>query len=200
MGSTTSSIKRVNYILWFKKKRKQHTRETELNKEIEKYMTMGEKPTKYFLNLENRNFVSKHIRELKQEGKTINKPKDILNEMNFFYQNLYNEKDIIDIDNSNYSKIEEKITKLNDSKNEELERDISMEDLRKIVYNSKNNKSPGPDGFSNEFYKVFWSQIKTLLLKLIIFYKEWGVLKVAQTNGIITCIPKGRKCRSDLKN
>ena len=26
--------------------------------------TMGEKPSKYFLNLENKNFISKHIREL----------------------------------------------------------------------------------------------------------------------------------------
>ena len=29
----------------------------------------SEKPSKFFLNLENRNFVSKHIREIKKEAK-----------------------------------------------------------------------------------------------------------------------------------
>ena len=43
-------------------------------------------------------------------------------------------------------------------------------------------------------------QIKTLLLKLMTSYKEWGKSNVAQTNGIITCIPKGGKCCSDLKD
>ena len=47
-------------------------------------LSEGEKPSKFFLNLENRNFVSKHIRELKKESHSITKPNDILNEMKFF--------------------------------------------------------------------------------------------------------------------
>ena len=120
--------------------------------------------------------------------------------MKNFYQKLYNEGKTIDIDKTNYSNIERNIPKLNDAENTELERDISLEDLQQVVHNSKNNKSPAPDDFLNEFYKVFWPQIKTLLLKLMTSYKERGILNVAQTNGIITCIPKGGKCRSDLKN
>ena len=50
-----------------------------------------------------------------------------------------------------------------------MEKEISEDELKTIVYKSKNNKSPGPDGFSNEFYKIFWTQIKILLLKLIKF-------------------------------
>ena len=55
-------------------------------------LSEGEKPTKYFLNLENRNFVSKHIRELKIGNKNISKPNEILNVMKEFYDNLYREK------------------------------------------------------------------------------------------------------------
>ena len=69
-----------------------------------------------------------------------------------------------------------------------MEKEISEEELKTIVYKSKNNKSPGPDGFSNEFYKKIWTQIRILLLKLMKFYRARGELNKAQTNGIITFI------------
>ena len=47
---------------------------------------MGEKPSNFFLNLENKNYISKHIRELKIDNKTIRDPKEILEEMRLFYE------------------------------------------------------------------------------------------------------------------
>ena len=44
-------------------------------------LSEGEKTSKFFLNLENRNFVSKHIRELKKGSHSITKPNYILNEI-----------------------------------------------------------------------------------------------------------------------
>ena len=163
-------------------------------------LTEGEKPTKYFLNLENRNYVSKHIRELKVNNKTVTNPKGMLDEMNFFYQNLYNKKDTVNIEDTNFANLGNQLPKLNEMDKLEIERDICLEDLKHTVFKSKNNKSPGPDGFSNEFYKVFWPQINILLLKLMNFYRLNGILNAAQTTGIITCIPKGGKARNDLKN
>ena len=42
---------------------------------------------------------------------------------------------------------------LNKEEKFDMEKEISEDELRNIVYKSKNKKSPGPDGFSNEFYK-----------------------------------------------
>ena len=92
------------------------------------------------------------------------------------------------------------MTKLTDLDRTLMEKEISLEDLEFIVHKSKNDNSPGPDGFSNEFFKIFWSQIKILLLKLINSYRHKGTLNETQTNGIITCIPKGGKIRNVLKN
>ena len=65
--------------------------------------TMGEKPLKYFLNLENKNFISKHIRDLKVKGgKTIQNPDSILKEMKFFYSDLYQKKVTEDIENTTF--------------------------------------------------------------------------------------------------
>ena len=147
-------------------------------------LTEGEKPTKYVLNLENRNFISKHIREIKVNSKSIIKPMEILDEMKNFYETLYKQRETVDIENTNYAQIANNLTKLTDTEKQFIEREISLEDLKYIVFKSKNNKSPGPDGFSNEFYKIFWEQIKLLLLKLMILYRHTGKLKVLSMGGL----------------
>ena len=157
-------------------------------------LSEGEKPSKFFLNLENRNFVSKHIRELKKGCHSITKPTEILNEMKTFYETLYKKKDTENIEYNN------RLPKLNEEDKVNVEKEITMEDLKHVVYKSKNNKSPGPDGFSNEFYKFFWPQIQILLLQLMNYYRDKGELNKQQIGGVITCIPKGGKIRNDLKN
>ena len=52
----------------------------------------GERSTKYFLNLEKRNHVKKHIRKLSISGVITTDPYRILSEQKKFYQNLYQTK------------------------------------------------------------------------------------------------------------
>ena len=135
-----------------------------------------------------------------EDGRTITKPDEILEEMRKFYQSLYNYKPIKNIDESNLSEFPKKINKLNENEKLALDNEISEEELRKQVFNSASNKSPGPDGFTNEFYKAFWFKIKILLLNLVNhFFKEKSISQ-NHLMGIITCIPKGDKLRNNLKN
>ena len=113
---------------------------------------------------------------------------------------LYKEKNTVNTEYINYKHIIDKLPKLNEEEKGSVEREINIEDLKYIVYKSKNNKSPGPDGFSNEFYKIFWDQIQNLLLQLMNHYRKKGELNKQQISGIITCIPKGGKMRNDLQN
>ncbi|GJY28925.1 RNA-directed DNA polymerase, eukaryota [Tanacetum coccineum] len=43
----------------------------------------------------------------------------------------------------------------------ELERYVSRDEIRLAVWNCGNNKSPGPDGFTFEFFKKYWDLIGT---------------------------------------
>ena len=49
----------------------------------------GEKSSKYFLNLEKRNHIKKHMRKLKISGVITTDPFSILAEQKRFYQELY---------------------------------------------------------------------------------------------------------------
>ena len=137
-------------------------------------INMGEKPSKTFLNLENNNCISKHIRELKIDNHTITQPEEILEEMRNFYGSLYQKRTHIDLEGTSFADIKSKLTKLDGDEKSELDKDISICELYNVIKNSKNNKSPGPDDFTNEFFKNFWNKIKYLLLKLLKTYRLKG--------------------------
>ena len=64
----------------------------------------------------------------------------------------------------------------------------------------KNNKSPGLDGFTVEFFKFFWVDIGAFILRSINYGYRNGSLSVTQKQGLITCLPKPNKSRLSLKN
>ena len=77
---------------------------------------------------------------------------------------------------------------------------ISVDELTKYIKKSKRNVSPGSSGFTNEFYKFFWIDLKIFITKAINYGYENKMLSVTQRMGIITLIPKGDKDKSYLKN
>ena len=165
-----------------------------------RYEDLGEKPTKYFLNLQNRNYQDKVINHLIDEnGEEIYKTKDILEAQKSYYKNLYDET--IEVDDTPISEIIGKNEKqLNDDEAELLEGEITYEELKIALKNMKNSKSPGNDGFTAEFFKFFWVDLGEYILKSINYAYRHGLLSVTQTQGIITCLPKPNKARNILKN
>jgi hypothetical protein len=81
-----------------------------------------------------------------------------------------------------------------------LIKNIEEGEVLSVLKNMNNNKSPGSDGFTSEFYKFFWSDLKTFIMKSInqIFLQKQ--LSISQRLGIISCLPKGDKPRHFLKN
>ena len=59
------------------------------------------------------------------------------------------------------------IPKLSDNESNQLEGHITLAELTNTLRNMKNNKSPGTDGYSCEFFKVFWKKIGNFVLRSI---------------------------------
>lgn len=167
-----------------------------------KWIEEGEKPTKYFLALEKRNYINKTVSKLIDDnGITVTNQQEILLEIKTFYQTLYSNKDN-ELCNVNLEDIVDKhlVNKLNNTMVEKLEGKITYIEALNAIKNMKNDKSPGPDGFTTEFYKFFWKDISHFWLMSANEGFEKGMLSTTQKLGIISIIPKDDKCREYLKN
>ena len=165
-----------------------------------RYEDLGEKPTQYFLNLEKRNYTSKVIHKLvNEDGEEFTKTPDILNCQTSFYKDLYKEVNL-ENDVSINSILGENENILSDKDSKELEGEILYSELGFALKNMKNNKSPGLDGFTVEFFKFFWTDIGHFILQSLNYGYRNGSLSITQKQGVITCIPKQNKSRINLKN
>ena len=128
-----------------------------------KHLALGEKTTKYCLNLEKQNCHSKTLLRLKADNDQIlTEPQSILSEIQKFYQKLYKmtgQVDLSYLDKLNLPKISE------EDKNR-LEAPIMQDEIAKALLSMPNNKSPGVDGLPPDWYKVFYHKIKDLLLNV----------------------------------
>ena len=62
-----------------------------------------------------------------------------------------------------------------------------------MIQNLTTNKSPGPDGFTGEFYQTFRDELTPLILKLFQNIAEGGTLPNSFYEATITLIPKPDK-------
>ena len=165
-----------------------------------RYEDLGENPTKYFLNLESRNYQDKVINHLIDEnGDEVYTTKDILDTQKRYYKNLYAEKIQVD-DTPIKEMIGNNENQLNDDEAQMLEGEITHEELTTALKNMKNSKSPGNDGFTAEFFKFFGVDLGKYILRSINYAYRNGLLSVTQKQVIITCLQKPNKARNVLKN
>ena len=151
----------------------------------------NEKNSKYFLSLEKRNFKNKCINKLYVKGVEISSESSILEEEKEFYENLYKSKENVENYSGNTDFFREGvIPKLSEIEKDICESDISETECAKVLKTFKNNKSPGTDGLTAEFYKFFWVDIRKYVLESFEYSFETGALSTDQRRGILTLIPK----------
>ena len=95
--------------------------------------------------------------------------KQILEEQKRFYENLYTSKlnktetFITETENSFFENNE--MPELSTMDKDICDNDITLVECSKALKLLPNNKSPGSDGFTTNFYKKIWKDIKELLFE-----------------------------------
>ena len=133
-------------------------------------------------------------------GNVITDQKEILNELRKYYQNLFKSKDagLLDCSTHDLQNLSGfKMLSENDANS--LEGRLTINEISKALKAMKNQKCPGIDSFSADFFKIFWAKLKFFVLRSLDCGYNTGQISISLRQYINLCLPKGDKPRQFLK-
>ena len=164
-----------------------------------RFVEFGEKPTKYFLNMEKTRYNARTCDALYENDDEmctlITDTKGILALQEKFYGELYTSDESVKFDYVNTSATyvpEELICSQG--------RIISLDEMATATKQLPNGKTCGNDGIPIEFYKVFWNKLKQYLLDALLESFDDSCLFQSALIGTVNLIPKATKNMRFLKN
>ena len=83
---------------------------------------------------------------------------------------------------------------------DEIEGLLKYDECKQVLQTFQNDKSPGEDGFTVEFYKFFFELLGHNIVESFNKAYEANELSISQRRGIITLIPKEDGSLLDLSN
>ena len=170
------------------------------------YKLDGEKASKLFCNLEKYNgtqkFIPQLVKHLSGSNITLTKQSEIEGEIKHFYQKLYSNQDhnITETIESFLGPTCNTLPRVTESQSLAMSGHITVEEMTKYLKSTKNNVSPGISGFTADFYKYFWRDLKQFIVRSVNYSFDIGSLSVQQRLGIISLLPKGNKDKRSLAN
>lgn len=141
------------------------------------------------------------VQKLKSGDKSILKPKEIAEAFSEFYKILYRDTDSCsyEIRIANYLQ-NIHVSELSDIIAKQLDEPIQEGEIKNGISSLKNNKSPGPDGFINEFYKCFIDILTPHLLEAYRYGLNTKTMAQSWSDATIVVLHKEGKDPTDCKS
>ena len=153
------------------------------------YTEEGEKTTRHFYSLERQRQTKQTINVLtKANLDTITDTNDLLTETHTFYKTLYTAQQHDPEKQNEFLHIETLTLTPHDQNS--CEGHITEHELLTALQTMENNKSPGLDGLSTNFYKHFWPIIGPDLTQIYNYAYDHGQLSLSQRRGVISLLFK----------
>lgn len=157
-----------------------------------------EKPSKFFFQQEIKRAKQKTITKIVTESsRTCSSSSDILAEFQTFYSKLYTDEGI---DQDLASEFLKNVPKLHNDISTTCEGPITKDEILLALRDMENNKSPGSDGLTKEFYSTFSSILIDPLVEVVNTVYNDGHLSDSQKLSYITLICKDPENSTNVKN
>ena len=163
-----------------------------------RFVDAGEKPTKYYLNLEKSRYAARMCNALYDEdngNKLVTDSKAILGLQERFYSKLYKKDPQTSFECDNDTDI-----RLSEKMRDSLSSHFSIEEVQRAIKGLPNGKTCGNDGLPIEFFKLFWNKISEIYMGMLEeVYCDKLLHKTARI-GVINMIPKQQKNTKFLRH
>lgn len=147
-----------------------------------------EVPNQYFFKMEQLKQKKKAIKKLKINNITTENQDLIQQHILNNYKETFAHQDInTDMATKLLSNTKKCLT---DPQKQQLDKPLTKQEIRKSLNQTKDNKSPGLDGLSFEFYAAFWDLLGDDLTEILNHGLETGEMTTSQRRAVITLIPK----------
>lgn len=174
-----------------------------LNLEVQKDLTMlrqsnydgGPRAAKILAYKLRKQQMQLSVERIEINNTTLRNADDIANQFAIYYKELYNLKENEKTTKSQILSFFQKLSlpQTTETQNKSLVQAISANDVQTHISKLKMNKSPGSDGFTNEFYKEFKQEISPLLVRAFNWALNNNIWANTWNSGIITVVHKPGK-------
>ncbi|GJS90564.1 RNA-directed DNA polymerase, eukaryota [Tanacetum coccineum] len=145
----------------------------------------GDENSKYFLGIINRKRSQLAICGVLVEGDWIDEPFIVKNEFLSHFAERFSSPPIqritLDAQFPNQISFEQ---------HQDLERIVTYDEIKCAVRDCGSNKSPGPDGFTFDFYRRYWKLIDHDVVNVVFEFFSSGMFPLGCNSSFITLIPK----------
>nr|GEX87758.1 RNA-directed DNA polymerase, eukaryota [Tanacetum cinerariifolium] len=145
----------------------------------------GDENSKFFHGLINRKCANLSVKGIMIDGEWVDDPIRVKEEFRNHFPDSFNYPGMrhgrINFDFRN---------RLNPEQVFDLETSVLDEEICKAVWSCGENKSPGPDGFTFEFFRKFWLVVGLDFYIAVKWFFDHGVFATGCNSSFVTLIPK----------
>ncbi|GKB52427.1 RNA-directed DNA polymerase, eukaryota, partial [Tanacetum coccineum] len=145
----------------------------------------GDENSKFFHGVINQKRANLAIRGVMVDGEWVDDPSCVKEEFRYHFATRFQAPSV------NRSKINFLFpNRLTPDHVVELEKPITRDEIRNAVWACGENKSPGPDGFTFEFFRKFWGTIGSDLCLVVEWFFDHSSFSRGCNSSFIVLIPK----------
>ena len=145
------------------------------------------------MNLEKSRTCQNILRKICSETQELTDLTKINTAIFDFPANLFKEKLKMNSESPNNFLNDLSIPSLSETQKQICEEELTEKDIYESMISFDNNKSPGNDGLTKEFYQTFWQDVKDIFFNSLQESKRLKYLSTSQRQAIIKLLKKPNK-------